>query len=224
MKKTKVLFSWSSGKDSAYCLHQLLQNPSIDVVGLFTSINEKYQRVAMHGVRRELLELQAQRLNLPLHIIELPDGCSNERYEQLFTDFIENIKTQSIEAVAFGDIFLADVRAYRERQFAGSGLEILFPIWQQGSTDELSQAIVDVGIEAYLTCIDSDKMPSQCLGQRYDTALLDAQEQAIDPCGENGEFHTFVANAPMFSAPIELLIGERVEKGRFHFIDLLPVS
>lgn len=220
MIKKKVWMSWSSGKDSAYCLDLLMKNQAFEVVGLFTSINQKYQRVAMHGVRRELLELQAQRLNLPLHVIELPDQCSNEIYQEIFAQFIKSIEAQGIDAVAFGDIFLQDVRSFRENQFKDSNIELLFPLWHIAPSDKLSDLIISSGVKAVLTCVDTKQIDKAFLGQTYNQELIEKFAKTVDPCGENGEFHSFVYDSPLFSSAIEISLGEIVDKNQFVFIDV----
>ncbi|GAA0399959.1 hypothetical protein GCM10009133_06020 [Cocleimonas flava] len=169
--KQKILMSWSSGKDSAWALQQLLQNPNVEVVGLFSTINKDADRVAMHGVRVELLEAQAASIDLPLEIIEIPDPCSNIDYESIMSDFIETAKKKHIECIAFGDLYLEDIRRYREHQLVGTGIEAIFPIWGL-DTDNLSRTLIDNGIKAVISCVDSKQLSEDFVGRKYNTNFL----------------------------------------------------
>jgi len=215
----RVALSWSSGKDSAWTLHLLRQNPSIEVVALITTINQEFDRVAMHAVRRELVELQADAAGLPLWKVPLPWPCSNEEYEALMRKVCARALGEGVEAIAFGDLFLADIRAYRERQLAGTGLEPLFPVWQI-PTRELAITMIAAGLRAKITCVDPKLLPRQFAGREFDTAFLNDLPAGVDPCGENGEFHSFVYAGPMFGAPIPVELGEIVERDGFFFADL----
>jgi uncharacterized protein (TIGR00290 family) len=215
--------SWSSGKDSALALHHVLAAGEIEVVGLLSTNNAEFERVAMHGVRRELLEAQAAALELPLHVVELPWPCSNERYEQLMSGAVATARSAGVELMIFGDLFLEDVRRYRERMLAGSGLRPLFPLWQRPTT-ELATELIDSGVMAVITCVDSAQAPRELAGRAYDQALLEKLGPAIDCCGENGEFHTVVLDSPDFRAPIQVAIGETVDRGGFIFTDVIPVG
>ena len=223
MSRPKAWMSWSSGKDSAYALHLARSNSEVDVVGLLTTVNQTFDRVAMHAVRRELLEAQAERLGLPLHVIELPHPCSNEIYEERMRAGLAAAFDDDIESMIFGDLFLEDIRAYRERMLADHAHPIrpLFPLWGR-STDALVRTMLDHGIAAWTTCIDPKKLPNHFVGRLIDDDFLAELPDGIDPCGENGEFHTFVANGPGFRAPIPVRPGDVVERDGFVFADLLP--
>ena len=221
-KPTRVVLSWSSGKDSAYALHVLRQDPSVEVVALLTTCNAEADRVAMHAVRRELLLAQAEAVGLPVRIVEIPNPCSNEDYEMRMGDAVAALRTEGVEAMAFGDIFLEDVRCYRERQFANSGMELLFPLWGRPPAD-LAKEMLAHGTEAIVTCVDPRAVEaSTVLGADWDAVLLAGLPHAVCPCAENGEFHTFAINGPAFRHPVSVVRGERVERGGFCFIDLLP--
>lgn len=239
MKKTKTILSWSTGKDSAWTLYQLQQDPSIEVVGLFTSINETFDRVAMHAVRTELLKRQAEAAGtpekpLPLDIIPLPFPCSNDDYKRIMESYFSELVKRGVEQIAFGDLLLEDVRNYRIKQLADTGLTPIFPLWGQDTT-KLAQTLVENGVKAVTTCIDPKKLPHTAntpfCGRVYDQDFLNdlnalpqnALSQAIDPCGENGEFHTFVFAAPCFHKAIDIKVGEIVERDGFVFADILGV-
>lgn len=217
--KKKVVMSWSTGKDSAWTLYQLQQDPSIEVVGLFCSINAKFQRVAMHGVSVALLKKQAQALGLPLAIIELPFPCTNEDYQTIMGDYFHSLTQQGIDAIAFGDLFLEDVKQYRETMLADTELSAIFPVWQT-DTALFSKRLIDEKFAAITCCIDGKKLNHQHIGKKYSLAFIQSLPEHCDPCGENGEFHTFVFDAPNFNAPIEVELGEIVERDSFIFIDL----
>ena len=219
--KRKTLMSWSSGKDSAWALHQLLQNPDYEVVGLFSTINKEVDRVAMHGVRVELLKAQAESIGLPVEIIELPDPCTNEDYERIMGTFIDMVKADNIECIAFGDLYLEDIRKYREGQLKDTGIEPIFPIWGI-PTDELSNTLIENGIKTVITCVDSKQISEDFAGKEYDQHFLESLPESADPCGENGEFHSFVYDGPMFKEAIKITVGETIHKGQFVFADVLP--
>jgi uncharacterized protein (TIGR00290 family) len=218
----RVLLSWSSGKDCAWALHVLRQQPDIDVVGLLTTLNAEFDRVAMHGTRRSMLEAQAEAAGLPLWTVPLPWPCSNEIYEQRMTEACDRAVRERIEAIAFGDLFLRDVRAYRERQLAGTGLEPIFPLWQI-PTDELARTMIAGGLRAKLVCVDSRQLPASFAGRNFDADLLRDLPAQVDPCGERGEFHSCVYDGPMFTKPIELESGEIVDRDGFIFADFSPL-
>jgi uncharacterized protein (TIGR00290 family) len=219
----KTLLSWSSGKDCAWALHTLRQQPEIELVGLLTTINEEADRVAMHGVRHELLRAQAEAAGLPLWPVDLPWPCSNEQYQAIMAAVVERAGGEGVQAMAFGDLHLADIRAYRERQLEGTGLQPLFPIWGGAAdTPALARRMVEAGLRATLVCVDTAQLSADFLGRTFDEELLADLPDGVDPCGENGEFHTFCFAGPMFSAPLPVRLGERVEKGQFHYVDLLP--
>jgi len=218
----QVLLSWSSGKDSAWTLHLLRQRPDIHVAALVTTFNSAANRVAMHAVRRALVDAQAERTGVPLWAVDLPWPCSNVDYEERMRAVCERARAEGITAVAFGDLFLEDIRDYRVRQLQGTGLEPLFPVWQIPTT-QLGRDMIAAGLKAKLTCVDPSKLEKSFAGRDYDQQLLEALPPRIDPCGENGEFHTFVYDAPAFSGPISVQMGEVVERDGFVFADVLPV-
>jgi uncharacterized protein (TIGR00290 family) len=215
----RVLLSWSSGKDSAWTLHLLRQMPDIEVVGLLTTLNEAAQRVAMHAVRRELLEAQARATGLPLTMLNLPWPCSNQQYETILLAACRDVVARGVQAVAFGDLFLRDIRQYRETQMKDTGLEPIFPLWDV-PTDHLARDMLAAGLRARITCVDLAKLPRDFAGREFDERLLADLPPAADPCGENGEFHTFCYAGPMFSVPIACAPGEVVEREGFAFADL----
>ncbi len=218
-RRKRVALSWSSGKDSAWSLNLLREDPEIEVVALVTTLNEQFDRVAMHAVRRELLELQAESLGVPLWTVLLPWPCSNDEYEARMSTLCTRAINEGVEAMAFGDLFLADIRAYREKQLAGTGLEPLFPVWQI-PTRQLAAEMVASGLKAKITCIDPKVLPVEFAGRDFDFEFLAYMPSGIDPCGENGEFHSFVYDGPGFSVPIDISVGEIVERDGFVFADL----
>jgi uncharacterized protein (TIGR00290 family) len=219
--RVKTLLAWSSGKDSAWALHALSLRGDVEVVGLLTTLNAAYDRVAMHGVRRALLEAQARAAGLPLWPVSIPSPCPNEAYEAAMADVLRRAKGEGVEAVAFGDLFLEEVRRYRERQMAGSGLELLFPLWGR-PTPELAAEMLEGGLRAFITCVDPRALAARFAGRAFDRALLAELPAAVDPCGENGEFHTFAWDGPMFARPVRVRPGEVVARDGFVFADLVP--
>ena len=219
----KTWLWWSSGKDSAWALHELRKGGEYSVDALVTSINVAADRVAMHAVRRSLLEAQGRALNLPIHVMELPWPCPNGAYEAAAADIVERARHARVTHMAFGDLFLEDVRAYREGLLRESGIECVFPLWRR-DTSALAREIVDAGVAACLTCIDPKALPPEFAGRRYSGELLDELPAGVDPCGENGEFHTFVYDSPDFAAPLAVEVGERVERDGFWFADVLPAE
>jgi len=217
----RVLLSWSSGKDSAWSLHVLRQDPNLEVVGLLTTLNEAFDRVAMHAVRRELLEAQAEAAGLPLQAVPIPWPCSNEQYEKIMADVCVQTRAAGVEAVAFGDLFLRDIRAYRERQLEGAGLEPLFPLWNLDTRD-LARDMIAGGLRAKLTCVDPTRLAPSFAARDFDQQLLDELPAGVDPCGENGEFHSFVYAAPVFDRTLPIRMGEIVERDGFVFADVVP--
>jgi uncharacterized protein (TIGR00290 family) len=218
-----ILLSWSGGKDCMMSLVTLRSDPQWEVAGLLTTVNQRYGRVAMHGTREALLRRQAEALGVPLRVVYLPDAPSNEQYETCMAEALDQAKKDGIYHIAFGDLFLVDVRAYRERQITHAGMTPVFPIWKR-DTRAMADRLIDEGWQLILTCVDSEQLDSDFVGRDYDSALLDDLPSGVDPCGENGEFHTFVWNGPAFSRPVPVERGERVVKNdRFHFIELLPV-
>ncbi|HUF27065.1 MAG TPA: hypothetical protein VMM18_08820 [Gemmatimonadaceae bacterium] len=221
----RVLLSWSSGKDSAWALHVLRQQPGVEVVGLLTTFNEAVDRVAMHAVRRSLVDAQAAGTALPLWAVALPSPCSNAAYEERMSSVFEMARDRDVTHVAFGDLFLEDVRQYRIRQLAGTGLEPLFPLWGSPSdTPALARRMLDAGLRAVLTCVDPARLQPHFVGRLYDAALLADLPASVDPCGEGGEFHTFCFDGPMFASEIPIRVGEAVFRDGFHFIDLLAME
>ena len=219
-----VILSWSSGKDSAWSLYQLRKQPGVDVVALLTTFNESANRVAVHAVRRRLVAQQAESLKLPLIPVELPWPCPNDAYEDAMESVLKRA-TEIFDAkiVAFGDLFLTDIRSYREKQMTNWNLEPLFPIWNL-PTPALARELVESGLKAIITCVDPRQCPREFAGRHYDHDLLDELPAHVDPCGENGEFHTFVYDGPMFRTPIDVLTGVIVERDGFVFADLLPAA
>jgi uncharacterized protein (TIGR00290 family) len=216
----RILVSWSSGKDCAWALHLLRQQPDVEVIGLLTTINAEFDRVAMHGTRRAILEAQADAAGLSLWVVPLPWPCSNEDYEQRMAEVCLRAVREGIEAIAFGDLFLQDVRAYRERQLKATGIEPLFPLWEI-PTAELARAMIAGGLRAKLVCVDSRQLDPAFAGREFDTALLNDLPSTVDPCGERGEFHSCVYDGPMFSHPIALEAGEIVNRDGFIFSDFI---
>lgn len=219
----RVLLSWSSGKDSAWTLCALRQRADVEVVGLLTTVNRVYDRVAMHAVRSELLRRQAQAAGLPLWEVSIPSPCSNEDYEAAMAAACARAVQEGVEAIAFGDLFLEDIRRYREERLAGTGLRPLFPIWGI-PTDQLARQMIAGGLRARLTCVDPRQLPAEFVGRDFDAALLDSLPPGVDPCGERGEFHSFCYDCPAFSGPSAVESGEVVERDGFVFADLLPRS
>ena len=221
--KPKALLSWSSGKDSAWALHVLRQRGEVDVVGLVTTFNEAFDRVAMHAVRRTLVEAQARAAELPLWPVPLPWPCSNAEYEQRMRAVVHQAVLKGISRFAFGDLYLEDVRRYREQQLAGTGLDPIFPVWTTpDATSYLAIQIIQEGMQAVLTCVDPQKLAPEFVGREFDLQLLAELPANIDACGEQGEFHTFCFAGPIFSRKIEFDVGEIIERDGFWFADLLP--
>ncbi len=217
----RVLLSWSSGKDSAWSLHVLRQHRQYEVVGLLTTFNEEADRVAMHAVKRELVERQAAAAGLPLLAVPLPWPCSNEQYELLMAEACAKAVVERIEGIAFGDLFLEDVRAYREKQLKGTGLEPVFPVWGL-PTRALAEEMIACGTRAKLTCVDTGKLDRSFAGREFDGELLSALPEGVDPCGERGEFHSFVYSGPMLNGIVPVSVGERIVRDQFVFADLVP--
>jgi uncharacterized protein (TIGR00290 family) len=220
----RILVSWSTGKDSAWMLHTLNQQYPGAAAGLLTTTNQAFDRVAMHAVRRELLEAQAAAAGLPLHVLPLPWPCSNQQYESIMRTAIAGFVTEGFTHVAFGDLFLEDVRRYREERLAGTGLEPLFPIWKTKSTHDLAHEMIAAGLKARLTCIDPRKLDRSFAGRTFDQGLLNDLPSGTDPCGENGEFHSFAFGGPMFTKEINVKTGDTVNRDGFIFTDLVIAS
>ncbi len=219
---TRTVICWSCGKDSATALYRLQQDPAYEMVGLLTTLTEGYDRVSMSGVRQELLHQQAHALGLPVQEVWIPPACVNPVYEARMGEAVEKLKADGVQAVAFGDLFLEDVRAYRETQMAPTGLECIFPIWGEDTTD-LARWMTE-NLKATLVCVDPNQVPGELAGREYDAKLLSDLPPTADPCGERGEFHTFVWDAPNFAAAIDVRPGERVEREGFWFEDLLAAG
>jgi uncharacterized protein (TIGR00290 family) len=216
----KALIAWSSGKDSAWALHEVRRSGDYDIVGSLTTVTESFARVSMHGVREELLLAQVKAAGLTPIIIRIPYPCPNEIYEREMAAVVRDAKARGVTHMIFGDLFLEDVRAYRERQLVGTGITPVFPLWLQ-PTAGLARAMIAAGVEAHLAVVDLKKLPAGFAGRRYDAGLLDELPVDSDPCGENGEFHSFVSAGPMLSRKIEVIVGETVERDGFAFADLL---
>jgi uncharacterized protein (TIGR00290 family) len=221
--KKKTLLSWSSGKDSAWALHLLQQDPRIEVLGLFTAVNQKYNRVSMHGTRVEMLQLQASAVGLPLQTIDLPDPCTNEQYDAVMRHFVKESRAMGVECMAFGDLFLEDIRKYRSNQLKGTGIEPLFPLWGI-PTRELAEQMLSAGLEAYVSSVDLSKLPSHFAGRKWSRDLIAELPRGCDPCGENGEIHTVVVNGPMFRKAVPVRICEVVERNGFAYADIIPMA
>jgi uncharacterized protein (TIGR00290 family) len=211
--------SWSSGKDSAMALHVARTQLGLDVRSLLVTMNADADRIAMHAVRRELLGAQAQRLGLPVHVVEIPSPCPNEVYEAAMSSALAVARDADVGQMVFGDLFLEDVREYRETRLAGTGVTPVFPLW--GSpTDRLARDMLGAGLRAVLTCVDPTVLPPEFVGRSFDERLLAELPVGVDPCGERGEFHSFVWDAPGFSSPIDVEPGEVVERDGFVFCDI----
>ena len=219
LKMMKCLVSWSSGKDSAWLVHVLRTRDSVEIGGLLTTVNEPAQRVAMHAVRVDLLSAQAEALGLPLWQIQIPSPCPNEIYEKAMAEAVERAVAEGFTHVAFGDLFLEDVRRYREERLSGTGLTPLFPLFGSDTT-ELAHEMVRSGLRARLTCVDPRALDPGFAGREFDEALLAELPRSVDPCGERGEFHTFAYDGPMFIHPIATERGITVERDGFVFADL----
>lgn len=216
--RNKTWLSWSSGKDSAWALHVLRQSDEYEVTGLFTTVNAAFGRVAMHAVRVELLRLQAQAVGLPLYLIEIPYPCSDEQYAAAMADFVARARNDKVQCMAFGDLYLQDVRRYREERMQGTGIKPVFPLWEK-PTRALLEEMLAGGLRACLTCVDPKVLPAEFAGREMTKELLESMPSDIDPCGENGEFHSFVFDGPMFAQPLDIEMGDVVERDGFVFAD-----
>lgn len=211
--------SWSSGKDSAMALSVACVEGTVEITGLLSTLNADADRVAMHAVRRELLAAQADRLGLALFTVDIPSACSSELYESRMAETIGSAPASGVTRVIFGDLFLRDVHAYREDHLAGTGVESVFPLWDR-PTDLLAREMIESGLKAVITCVDQAQLPAEFAGRNYDAQLLRELPEGVDPCGEHGEFHTFVWDGPGFRSPIDIEIGQIVERDGFVFCDL----
>jgi uncharacterized protein (TIGR00290 family) len=219
--RPRALIAWSSGKDSAWALHETRRAGAVEVVGALTTITSEFGRVSIHGLREELLRAQLDACGLPASIVRIPYPCPNEVYERAMAAAMHDAKAAGISHVIFGDLFLEDVRAYREQRLAPIGITPLFPLWHR-PTDALAREMIAAGVEARLVCVDLKRLPRNFAGRRFDGALLAELPPGVDPCGENGEFHSFVAAGPMLNRPIAVTPGETVERDGFAYADLLP--
>jgi uncharacterized protein (TIGR00290 family) len=218
--RTRTLLSWSSGKDSAWALHKLQHSNDIELTGLFTTINRVSRRVAMHAVSDRLLRAQARAVGFPLQEIKIPYPCSDDEYARVMERFLAEAATQGIRKIAFGDLALEDIRRYREEKMRHTGIEPLFPIWET-PTNVLSGELIEAGFKMLITCIDPRSVPRELIGREYDKAFLEELPDSVDPCGENGEFHTFVFDGPIFKEPLHVLPGRIVERDGFAFADVV---
>ncbi len=221
--KKRTLLSWSSGKDSAWTLHSLQQDPGTELLGLFTVMNENYHRVSMHATRFELLRHQADAAGLPLQTIFLPDPCSMEQYADSMRGFVSESTAKGIQCMAFGDLFLEDIRDYRVRQLKGTGIEPVFPLWGR-PTRELAGEMLSAGLEAYVSSVDLSKLPSRFAGRKWSRGLIEEMPPTCDPCGENGEIHTVVTGGPMFQHAIAVRVSEVVERNGFAYADIIALD
>lgn len=223
MPQPRAWLCFSSGKDSAWALHVVRQQAEVEVVGLLTTVTEPYDRVAMHAVRRELLRAQADSIGLPLCEVPIPAPCPNEVYREAMARAVDRAKAEGVGHMIFGDLFLEDIRQYRQEQLAGTGITPLFPLWGR-PTDSLAREMIAGGLVAYVTCLDPKRVPRELAGRPFDEDLLARLPAGVDPCAENGEFHTCVTGGPMFARPIAVSVGEIVERDGFVFADLVPRS
>jgi uncharacterized protein (TIGR00290 family) len=216
---SKALIAWSSGKDSAWALYEARRSGSLDIVGALTTVTDTFGRVSMHGVREELLLAQLEAAGLPASVVRIPYPCPNEIYEQKMAAAVRDATARGVSHMIFGDLYLQDIRDYRERQLVGTGIAPVFPLWQK-PTAPLARDMIDAGVEAHLVVVDLKKLPASFAGRRFDRQLLADLPAGIDPCGENGEFHTFVSAGPMMTRKIPVTVGETVERDGFAFADL----
>jgi uncharacterized protein (TIGR00290 family) len=218
--KPKALISWSSGKDSAFALHEVRRAGEFDVVGALTTVTETFARVSIHGVRQEILRAQCDAAGLPQRIVPIPYPCPNEIYEARMGEAVATAVREGVTHMIFGDLYLADIRAYREQRLAGTGITPVFPLWER-PTAALARAMMASGLEAWLATVDLKKLPAEFAGRKFDAQLLADLPDGIDPCGENGEFHTCVVAGPMFSQRLAVAAGERVERDGYAYCDLM---
>lgn len=223
MDPKRAWLSWSTGKDSAWCLEMVRRQGEYLVEALMTTVNAEHKRVAMHAVRESLLQAQAESAGLPLVTVPIPSPCPNAAYERAMTAVIEKARAEGISHMIFGDLFLGDIRRYRENQLAGTGITPVFPLWGL-DTRQLASQMVEAGVRAVLTCVDPRKLDRSFAGRQFDAELLADLPKNVDPCGENGEFHTFACCGPMFRTPIEVDLGAVVERDGFVFADVLPAK
>jgi uncharacterized protein (TIGR00290 family) len=222
-RSAKALISWSSGKDSAFALHEVRRAGEFEVVGALTTVTETFGRVSIHGVRQEILFAQLDAAGLPPTIVPIPYPCPNEIYEARISEAVERAVRDGVTRIIFGDLFLEDIRAYRKLKLKGTGITPVFPLWGR-PTGQLAQQMIASGFEAYIATVDLKKLPAHFAGRKFDVQLLADLPDGVDPCGENGEFHTFVYTGPVFSATIACEVGEIVERDGFVFCDVLAVD
>lgn len=217
-----AILSWSGGKDCALALHEVIESGSCKVVSLLSTLSERYDRVSMHGIRRPLVEAQAESIGIPIRIVTLPAECSDREYEERMLESLREFRESGVRDVIFGDVFLQDVREYRERNLSGAGMRAGFPLWGK-ETARLADDLIDLGFRAITTCVDTGSLDRSLAGRLYDRSFIEELPKGVDPCGENGEFHTFVFDGPVFSDPVGFEVGEKVLRdGRFYFCDLVP--
>ncbi len=221
--RPKALISWSSGKDSAFALHEVRRAGEFEIVGALTTVTETFGRVSIHGVRQEILLAQLDTAGLPPHIVPIPYPCPNEIYEARMGEAVAGAVQQGVTHIIFGDLFLADIRAYREQKLKGSGVTPVFPLWAR-PTLKLAKAMIASGMETYLSTVDLKKLPAEFAGRKFDSRLLADLPEGVDPCGENGEFHTCVVAGPMFARSLAVTVGERVERDGYAYCDLVMVA
>jgi uncharacterized protein (TIGR00290 family) len=219
--RPKALIAWSSGKDSAWALHEVRRSGEVEIVGALTTVTDAFARVSIHGLREELLLAQLDACGLPATVVRIPYPCPNEIYEREMAAAMAQAKAQGISHVVFGDLFLQDVRAYREQRLAPIGITPLFPLWLR-PTDALAREMIAGGVDARIVAVDLKQLPSRFAGRRFDQALLDELPSGVDPCGENGEFHSFVVAGPMLTRAVAVMAGETVERDGMAYADLLP--
>ena len=217
--RPKAVVSWSSGKDSAYSLYEVRRSGELDVIGLLTTVTETYGRVSMHGVRESILDAQARAAGLPVYKVAIPSPCPNAVYERAMSAMLERLRTDGVSRVVFGDLFLEDIRAYREEKLRGTGVDPVFPLWGR-PTPALAEEMIERGLRATLVAVDPRKLPARFAGRAFDKELLAELPPEVDPCGERGEFHTCVTAGPMFAAPFAVRPGEVVQRDGFVFADL----
>jgi uncharacterized protein (TIGR00290 family) len=223
MPKPKALISWSSGKDSAFSLYEVRRAGEFDVIGALTTVTETFERVSIHGVRQEILRAQCEAAGLPQRIVPIAYPCPNDIYEARMGEAVANAVREGITHMIFGDLFLADIRAYREQKLAGTGITPIFPLWER-PTRALAEAMIASGLEAFLAAVDLKRLPAEFAGRRFDAQLLADLPEGIDPCGENGEFHTCVVAGPMFLRRLPVETGERVIRDGYAYCDLTTSS
>jgi uncharacterized protein (TIGR00290 family) len=217
--RPRAVVSWSSGKDSAYALHEVQTAGELEVVGLVTTVTETYGRVSMHGVRESVLDAQARSVGVPLHKVAIPSPCPNEVYERAMSSMVERLGRDGVRHIVFGDLFLEDIRSYREAKLRGTGIEPVFPLWGR-PTEDLAREMISSGLRARIVALDPRRLSPKFAGRSFDRALLAELPTGVDPCGENGEFHTCVTDGPMFHRPVPVVPGEVVQRDGFVFADL----